>query len=1126
MAQKRQQKKNRADNEIFGIILIMVSVFFLLCLTIKKILGDISLFINSVVIGTLGFMAYPLFLVMLLCGIAVCQKRKANIRGKYLAGIISISVFAVLILQLATSSQYLDGGFYGYISGVYKSFTAGGVLFGVFAYAVQSVVTPVFAYVVFALGIALTATLLSWDKLKNSIGREQVKKEIKKKYEPAATPEYKSTAFENTHNGDRGLFVNTIIPQTAKTYESAQSSFNALPQTPKINNIQTYSEPVKQEPGFIPYSEPAKDDKRTRMRNLFNEIKNTQAQPFAGSTGSQYSSTAAQYTPPTPPLITTQPDIKTIQPSVENARPPKILHFEEAGLQRVTIPPTKDFSDKIVEGHIINGDELSKRLAEERAPLKEERPAFDFGDFDKRKSEPVSAAGKAFLQEDKPEEPQEDTRPPIMNGDYFKFEKEAKPEVKPVLNDLPPQSVKTPSHQYSFDYNPSEKFFPSAEPEISEPVKEEKPQILEPYRFKGMPEIFVPPVSVSAKVPVIDNFADLGEKSTGRFNEEKDYFDEDEDNADDKILSAGFDDLISKNSGFAPKAKPDYIDDGEVLDLSEKGFENLNDTTGYYNAVKEEKPESGYKSPVGFGAFADEKPIVKLKPENQIRLDDYVRDAAPPVKTKVRRHHRYNPPPIDFLLASKSNSTEAVEADSTEKAKLLEETLYELKLPATVSAITRGPTVTRYELEMPPGIPIKRIEQYAKDIEYNLAIKGKIRIETPIPGKRAVGIEIPNEVVDIVRLKEIIASKEFNSATSPITLALGKDIAGSIITCQLDKMPHLLVAGQTGSGKSACLNSIIMSILYKASPEDVKLILIDPKRVEFTIYRDMPHLLTNEIITESAQTLNALKWLKVEMERRYTMFSKNVVRNLSEYNKLDGVKNGEMEKLPILILMIDEMADLMLSDNRKDLEERIMSLTAKSRAAGIHLILATQRPSVDVITGTIKANLPSCIAFAVKSVIDSRTILDSGGAEALLGSGDMIYAPAGNDFTRRVQGAFVTNEEVTSVVNYVRENNPAEFDEDFKAALMQKEENTESVNSAQEAEYDALVPNVLRLAIETGQVSTTFIQQRFSVGYPRASKIMYQMEKNKFISPNDGSNKPRTVYVTREQYKEMFGEEI
>ena len=422
---------------------------------------------------------------------------------------------------------------------------------------------------------------------------------------------------------------------------------------------------------------------------------------------------------------------------------------------------------------------------------------------------------------------------------------------------------------------------------------------------------------------------------------------------------------------------------------------------------------------------------------------------------------------------------------------------------------------------------MRKIDGFSSDIEYNLASNGKIRIETPIPGKRAVGIEVPNTDIATVGLRDLLESKEFQTASSPVTLAIGKDIAGNNIICNLEKMPHLLIAGATNSGKSACLNSIITSILYKASPDEVRMILIDPKEVEFRIYQDMPHLLIKDIISETDQAIRAFKWAKNEMDRRYKLLSRYYARNILEFNSNACVKDGIEEKMPRIVIIVDELCELMMSANRKDLEDKIMSMAQKARAAGIHLILATQRPSVDVITGTIKANLPSRIAFSVSSFNDSRTILDQGGAESLLGKGDMLYSPADMAQPKRVQGAFIKSKEVEDVVNYVKEHNQSDYDSSVEDLIMTEETPaTDSTGGDDDEEFDPLIKDVLRRVIETGQASTSMIQRRFSVGYARASRIIDQMEMHRFIGPLEGSNKPREVYITAEQFRETFGEDI
>lgn len=450
-----------------------------------------------------------------------------------------------------------------------------------------------------------------------------------------------------------------------------------------------------------------------------------------------------------------------------------------------------------------------------------------------------------------------------------------------------------------------------------------------------------------------------------------------------------------------------------------------------------------------------------------------------------------------------------------------------VKAEVKVIGIVVGPTVTRYELDVPMGVDIRAIEARRANIEYELAASSAIRIEAPIPGKRAVGIEVPNPEQGTVGLREIVDSKEFAKAKSPLTVAIGKGISGDLVMCNLEKVPHLLIAGQTGSGKSACLNGLLVSLLYKSSPEDLRFILIDPKRVEFSKYNSMPHLLFDRIVLEPSEALNALKWAANEMERRYTVLQKYACSQLSEFNKLPDVQNGNIDKLPHIIVVVDELADLMQSQFKNDIESRIMVIAAKARAAGIHLIVATQRPSADVITGTIKTNLTSRIAFKVMSLIDSRIILDQSGAEALVGKGDMLFSPVDFSSPARVQGSFIDGDEVAAVVNYVKDNYETDFDESAAKFVFGGSggKGGDIGGGDGNGNMDPLIPRALSLAISTKQASISVVQRRFSIGYARAARIIDYMEEKGYIGPSTGNSKPREVLITQEQYSELFGDE-
>lgn len=512
-----------------------------------------------------------------------------------------------------------------------------------------------------------------------------------------------------------------------------------------------------------------------------------------------------------------------------------------------------------------------------------------------------------------------------------------------------------------------------------------------------------------------------------------------------------------------------------------------------------------------------------VKEYKQVKLD-VVQEREKPKKKLYRKPPKYIKPPID-LLKHANNPKSAEEEDYTEKARVLEETLMSFNIPAKVVTITKGPAITRFELQMQQGCPVKKVLAHVDDIAMSLEARGDVRTEIPIAGKNAFGVEIPNESIDVISLREILESYNFQGSKYPLTYALGKDITGNCVTARIEKMPHMLVAGATGSGKSVCLNSLLISLLYKASPQDVRLILVDPKQVEFTLYNGMPHMLVPNVITSPEKAMQALDWVIAEMERRFSLFSQARVRNLDEYNNTEEVISELNEKLPYIVFIIDEIGDLMLN-NKKEIEEKITKLTQKSRAAGIHLIVATQRPSVDVITGKIKANLNSRIAFAVASFADSKTILDQAGAEKLLGRGDMLYSPIDKPEPTRIQGAYVTNEEVEAVVEYVKEHNEADFDEEIEDAMFNKKQGGFNAGGpASHQEFDPLLKDACRLIIKTGSVSTSKLQRAFGLGFPRAGKIVDQMEAAGFISAPD-SKKLRTIFITQQEFEERFGEDL
>ncbi|MEG1632078.1 MAG: DNA translocase FtsK [Hydrogenoanaerobacterium sp.] len=477
-------------------------------------------------------------------------------------------------------------------------------------------------------------------------------------------------------------------------------------------------------------------------------------------------------------------------------------------------------------------------------------------------------------------------------------------------------------------------------------------------------------------------------------------------------------------------------------------------------------------------------------------------------------------PPISLLKETKSDISDDVPEELKANAQRLVDTLNSFGVQTRIIDICRGPAVTRYELQPSAGVKISKITGLSDDIALNLATAG-VRIEAPIPNKAAVGIEVPNKTVSIVGIRELIDSDVFMDAQSKLTVALGKDISGNIATADIGKMPHMLIAGATGSGKSVCINSIIISLLYKATPDEVRLLMIDPKVVELGGYNGIPHLLV-PVVTDPRKAAGALNWAVSEMLGRYKIFADCSVRDLKSYNKLAAKSDNSLAPMPEIVIIIDELADLMMAAPN-EVEDAICRLAQMARAAGMHLVIATQRPSVDVITGVIKANIPSRIAFAVSSQVDSRTILDGGGAEKLLGRGDMLFLPVGVSKPTRVQGCFVSDREVEKVVKFVKDGKNSEYDENImneieRQAVLEKGKSSGD-GGGFEAE-DEMVAKAIELVIEMGQCSTSLLQRKLKLGYARAARIVDEMEERGIVGTFEGS-KPRAVLMTRQQWIEM-----
>ena len=535
------------------------------------------------------------------------------------------------------------------------------------------------------------------------------------------------------------------------------------------------------------------------------------------------------------------------------------------------------------------------------------------------------------------------------------------------------------------------------------------------------------------------------------------------------------------------------------------------DANIYKNAAKANEAQASKESCIkGEELFTVEEEQKETKTKAVLKLEH----------TISVEDENYEYPPVSILGKNTKKANKAGAKALTEKATQLQRTLHSFGVSAKVENISVGPAITRYELKPAEGVRVSKIANLSDDIALNLAAES-IRIEAPIPGKQAVGIEIPNKEKESVPLRDVIESDEFEDNKSKLTVALGKDVAGNIVLADIAKMPHVLIAGSTGSGKSVCINTIITSIIFNAKPSEVKMVMVDPKVVELSVYNGIPHLLI-PVVTDPRKAAGALAWAVQEMDHRYNLFAEKGVRDLKGYNAVmeKESEEGTIGKLPQIVIIIDELADLMMVA-AKEVEDSICRLAQKARAAGMHLVIATQRPSVDVITGLIKANVPSRIAFAVSSQIDSRTILDQVGAEKLLGKGDMLYYPASASKPVRVQGAFVSDGEVEKVVDFVKSNGVATYNEDILEEIEKSNKSDgQKEQEAEEDDMDPLLMDAIETVVEIGQASTSFIQRRFKVGYARAGRIIDQMEARGIISGYEGS-KPRQVLITMERWNEL-----
>lgn len=554
-------------------------------------------------------------------------------------------------------------------------------------------------------------------------------------------------------------------------------------------------------------------------------------------------------------------------------------------------------------------------------------------------------------------------------------------------------------------------------------------------------------------------------------------------------------------------------------DINLEGFDDdfidikINDSSNTKNTEAVDKKEDDLKAKEN--PKTDKKPKTIKKEIEKTQKTEETEDNNEEIDIEKEIHKEdivyYEFPSLDLLKEVEVTNTSSKGKEINDNIKIIQDTLNNFGVDAKVIGVNSGPTITSYEISLAAGVKVSKILSLSDNLALALATTD-IRILAPIPGKSAVGIEVPNKNKDTLLLKEILDSDEFRNLKSKLPLALGKDVTGNTIISSIANMPHLLIAGATGSGKSVCINTIIMSILYKARPDEVKLIMIDPKVVELNVYNNIPHLLI-PVVTNAKKAQFSLNWAVQEMEKRYQLFAKNNVKDMQSYNELDTIT----EKMPQIVIIIDELADLMMVA-ATEVEDAICRLAQMARAAGMHLIVATQRPSVDVITGTIKANIPSRISFQVSSQIDSRTILDMSGAEKLLGKGDMLYYPSNLSKPIRVQGAFVSDKEVKRVCDFIRNQGEANYNQDAVESI-----STNNTSQTMQDDKDDLYDEAVKLVVADGQASISYLQRKLKIGYSRAARIVDQMEEMGVVSGYDGS-KPRKVLIEEEDLENLYGE--
>ncbi len=1091
---KRMRKDTISYSQGFGIALFVFSVVVLLCLiTGGALFGSLGREVNAFVIASLGYFSFAFFGALAFFSAALFSGLRPRLPLRPTLPLTALFFFTLLALQLITSAQFYEDSqsFSGYVAACYRSglggigsSTAGGAAFAAAAYPLRAGLGAAGSYIL--LGVLILASAFSAADFKAGIARREqrtsggfappVRVSGVRDYDLNLGGGIAESAEREGGGGLQavrpGLFVaNFSDASAARSKRRGQES-------PHGFNILLGSE--KRDPpasvgfGLSKISREEEEDAKRQARNLLFGGEKPSPLSYIEGFGLKNENDKEDEDEDEITSVreqNTKDGKSESKPGAEAQKPggdyAKYLHRN----------PLRPDAEGI-------GDSFAARNRKKKGILDNQTDIYDStggeSEFEESGKRAEAEALKKKYEDYLPKYPKE--IPPIINGEEFK-----KNALKPYAGDAQGDAQEDGGKQEGKERR--DMFGGYVQDNIPK-----RPIEVDLGTGAGSDEEIPEP-----KFPE-DLFKADAEKSGGGQGTDADA---PEKKAEDtKPHAPGFGSTDADFSAAGEGGKyglPDNIFEREIPpnqdDDLEPEFPDLLD-------------------------YPEEEDGLGLLPHEKGSLEHY--DAP----KKPRKASPYTYPPVSLLTDTFFDPNEMTDNFEDIAAKL-EQTLEDFKISAKVVNITPGPAVTRYELRMPAGISVNKVVSRADDIAMSVASRGEVRIEAPIPGKSLLGIEIPNSKRAKVGLREVLDTEEFRSSKSLLTIALGKDIAGKNIIADIAKMPHLLIAGSTGSGKSVCLNSIIMSILYKAAPEDVRIILIDPKRVEFNMYDNLPHLMLKNVITDSDMAISAFGWAIGEMNRRFELFKEKGAKDIASYN--DRIDPEEEEKLFRVVIIVDELAELMMGKKRDEMEDRIKRLSQLSRAAGIHLVLATQRPSVDIITGVIKSNLPSRVSFRVISQVDSRTVLDMGGAEKLLGDGDMMYMTGNMSKPMRLQGPFVSINEVDAVVEFVRDNNEAYYDTEIENKIKadnKKEEEELSApetETAEDSENYRLMLRVLKMGIEAGQVSISMVQRKFNVGYARAGKIIDELERLTLISPFDGS-KPRQVLIGMDEFERRFGD--